>query len=447
MRVNLPEFEENNSDKIKRIFINVKEYQLSDDGNHFVIGTDLLGIHSGIFKIRLTTSEERAIDRPKQKLAKIKQQYSDKTIGRDTILDKAKDKATVIAFDDLISLNDNNTYRAHWLSTLSTVYKPCHFISSTIAHIELKQKTEYNRSRAFVEHIENFKNLKSIKSREEFDRVFIQAFSPDSSSGKPQRPFALLDLRYNDEPVLALLPRLYPSQIVKNIQDSNNNESKEVNVPAPGIKTMHEILSGKRKGKNARETFALDVFRATYAALTSRENCAIYSDGQNRDLIEKIFKGLKNNKIDVNLISGISVNFGPASAQTYLDDAEKKYLSLYNLKREVGDNNKFIRNVNGYAPILMAMREFEDGSNYLTHAMSIDPYPKTLALNEVDLAQAKSQIHKLEFENPEIFDVNARNKITFTNKMNTQKNVENNLNSNNNKNTVDFYNEDSQFWL
>lgn len=421
MRANLPESSPDLS-RIKRLFLNVKEYQISDDGNHFVLGEDLLGNYSGLLKIRLTTIDERFQDKPKQKLSKIQQQYSNSTFGRDSLLDKAKSKANIIAFDELEPLNEPNTYRAHWLRTLSTVDKPSNLSFASVAHIELKQKTEFRRSRAFVEHILKNINLRGIKSRQELDRVFIQAFSPTNHQNNPQRPFAVMNLRYQNEPVFALLPRVYPSLVEKKILDSNTNQYKIVNVPASGQQTMQEILSGKRQGRNARELFALDIFRITYAALINKENCAVFSEGENKRLVEKVFNGIKNGKIEVNLALGLSTNFGPAAAQSYLDDSEKKYLSLYNLKREVGDNvsqNKYTRLVNGYGPTVLVSQKFEDGSDFLIHALSVDPYPKTLPLNEIKLLnEVEAKILEPKYTNPLIIDLNSNDKLKFIQNIN-----------------------------
>lgn len=414
MRTNLPNMEDEIS-KISRLFLQVTGYEIDDSGHNYAIGTDLLNQIPGTLKIRLTTTEERNIDKPKENKAKIQQQYKLGATGRDTIKDKAQSKATVLAFDDLICTSDDRThFRAHWPRTLSTVDKPAKIFVSPISHIELQQKTDRSRAKAFVETITSNTNLQSIKNRRSLDKIFINAFSPNDKDGNPQRPFAVMNLRFNNEPVFALLPRLYPTMTTKNIFDKDNGEIK-VAVPDSGEVTMKSILSGERIGSNVRETFALDIFRATYAALTKQDNVKIFSEGKNNEYVKAIFNGVKSGKIEANLSTGISYNFGPASAKTYLADAEKKYLSVFNINKEVGDDvdQKHHRSVNGYAPVVLALQQFDDGSHYVVNALSNEPYPKTTPLNETDLVQSNAHFVIKKINAPKIIDFLESTKLNL----------------------------------
>ena len=119
--------------------------------------------------------------------------------------------------------------------------------------------------------------------------------------------------------------------------------------------------------------------------------------------MEKIFKGIKDGKIEAHLSSGISYNFGPASAQTYLEDADKKHLSVFNIEKKVGDKDKsFERTVNGYAPVVVALQQFQDGSHYVVNAVSNIPYPKTKALNEIDLSTSNETKMLENFDTPDL---------------------------------------------
>jgi hypothetical protein len=447
MRPNLPE-DNKGIKKINRLFLGVKQYELNNDGHSYVIGKDLLNENSGLLRIRLTNVEERSIDKPKENIAKIGQQYGSGNFGRDTLENKAKSKATILVFDDLVALNNEGSYRAHWLTTLSSIDKPAHIMISQVAHIELKQETERDSARAFVESIKSNINLNNIKSKAELDNAFVSALNPKNEYDCPQRPFAVLNLRYNNEPIFALLPRLYPTMLSKDIIDPETRKKKRISVPASGAETMKDILSGRRRGENGREIFALDLFRVTYAALTNKNISKIFSEGTNKEYVERIYNGIKNRKIEVNLASGLSINIGPASAKKYLSDAEKKHLSAFNLIREVGDSadQKFTRNVNGYAPVVLSMLKFDDGAYYVVNAISKDPYPKTTPLNETDLVQSNASKLYTKFSVPEIIDCSAKQKFEFAQKP---------INSTNQTYTFpplpntenDISKDNSQFWL
>lgn len=414
MHPNLPE-DNNGIDRVPRLFIVVKRYEIDDEGHNFVVGTDLLEKIPGEIKVRLNTVDERAIDKPKENRAKIGQQYGNGITSRDTLADKAKSKASVLVFDELVAINDNKSYRAHWLTTLSSVDKPAHIMISPIAHIELKQETEKSTAKAFIESIQNNIKLNNLPSINDLDKAFISALNPSNKNNCPQRPFAILNLRYNNAPIFALLPRIYPSMRSKTIVDPVTFYEKKVTIPASGEETMKDILSGRRKGNNGREIFALDLLRASYAALANKGICKIFSEGENKKYVERVYKGIQNGKIEISLGSGLSINFGPASAKKYLADSEKKYLSLYNLKREVGDSedNKFVRNVNGYASIVLALHQFNDGTYYVVNAISEDPYPKTKALNEIDLVQCNNTKLIDSFEEPKILDNSLKNNFAM----------------------------------
>lgn len=417
MRPNLPE-DNIGVEKIGRLFLRVQTYELNNDGHCYAIGQDLLNPSDNLIKIRLTTVEERSIDKPKEKLAKIGLQYGKGNFGRDTLENKAKTKATVLAFDDLIALDKEGSYRAHWSTTLSSIEKPTHILVSPVAHIELKEETDNEASRAFIESIQSNVNLNNIKSVQELNNIFISSLNPKTKDNDPQRPFAILNLRYNNEPIFALLPRIYPTMHSKDIVDPKTGKKKRISIPASGIETMRDILSGKRNGANGRETFALDLFRASYAALSNQGICRIFSEGENKKYVEQVFKGIKNNLIDVSLASGLSINFGPASAKKYLSESKKKYLSAFKLKREVGDDSeqKYTRNVNGYAPVVLSLMQFDDGAYFVVNAISKDPYPKTAPMNESDLIQSNATIFYKKFDEPTIIDHSINQKFEFTNK-------------------------------
>lgn len=393
----------------------VDRYELNDsDGQHYAVGRDLLGNIPGELKIRLTTAEERSIDRPKENKLKIEQQYSGASTSRDSIQDKAASKATVLAFDEVLATDDSGqNFRAHWPRTMSTVDKPATLLVSPVAYIELQQKTDTSRTKVFVEVIKSNVNLSSEKkTRRTIDKTFVSAFSPIGEDKNPQRPFAAMNLRYNGDPVFALLLHIYPNMTSKTVTDSDGKECKQ-SVPVSGEETMKAILSGERKGANAREVFALDVFRATYAALTNEKNVKIFSEGSNCEYVETVFKGIKSGMIEVNLASGASYNFGPASAQSYLADADKKYLFVFNLERSAGDLSEHVRTVNGYASVVLSMQQFDDGSHFVVQALSNEQYPKTSALNETDLVQANATQMLNKFSAPEVVDLSKGEQLQF----------------------------------
>jgi hypothetical protein len=403
MRINLPDNNEQKQDKIARLFLQVSKFEADKSGNEYAVGTDITGQIPGELKIRLTTVEERMTDRPKENKQKVSAQYSQSKTGRDSIKDKSNAKATVLAFDDLIATDKTGKkFRAHWAKTLSSADKPSKILLAPVAHIELQQQTNETRSKAYIETIVKDVNLSELKSKRSLDKAFVDAFSTKDISGNPQRPFAVMNLRHNDQPVLILLPRLYPETSAKKIKDEQGN-TKTIQSPLSATTSVKNILSGQRQGQNTRETFALDVFRATYAALSKLDNVKIFSEGKNREYVEKIFKGIKDGKIEARLSSGISYNFGPASAQTYLEDADKKHLSVFNIEKKVGDKDKsFERTVNGYAPVVVALQQFQDGSHYVVNAVSNIPYPKTKALNEIDLSTSNETKMLENFDTPDL---------------------------------------------
>ena len=370
----------------ERLFVEVTKYDLAKTTG-FVTGKNLLT--GEVIDIRLNTVDERLSDRPSASKKQVDSAYVSGAYARESLEKKHNRKSNILVFDDCVSIDGPDSSTSAYRSAESTQIK---ILEADAMHIKLKKGLEEgSRDTAYVEVIHP-----SVKAeKDNVDQLLNSIFSNRDEDGNPAHPAILLDLRFKGESALPNLPRIYPDTVQEAVYDSATGGMKSISITAPAEVTVKRLLDGSREPKNGRDAINLDYFRAVIAAVKDEELPEPTSPSAKvRSNTASLYQMVKDKTIDVHLGKISTYSFGPQARKTYINDADKKYMSGFHVNRKNGEE---VRPVAAFAHGVVALGQFEDGTYYVRDAKTIAAYPSTKPLNEMDLS--KIQNPKVIFEN------------------------------------------------
>ena len=377
----------------ERLFVEVTKYDLAKTTG-FVTGRNL--ITGEVIDIRLNTVDERLSDRPSDSKKSVDSAYVSGAYARETLEKKHNRKSNILVFDDCVSIEGPDktitAYRSHWPTAMSAESTQIKILEAEAMHIKLKKGLEEgSRDTAYVEVVHP-----SVKAeKDNVDHLLSSIFSNKDEDGNPAHPAILLDLRFKGGAALPNLPRIYPDTVQEAVYDSATGGMKSISITAPAEVTVKRLLDGSREPKNGRDAINLDYFRAVIAAVKGEEQPDPTSPSAKvRSNTASLYQMVKDKTIDVHLGKISTYSFGPQARKTYINEADKKHMSGFHVNRKNGEE---VRPVAAFAHGVVALGQFEDGTYYVRDAKTIEAYPSTKPLNEMNLSTVQSP--KVIFEN------------------------------------------------
>ncbi|QOI07882.1 hypothetical protein [Pseudomonas savastanoi] len=358
--------------KSERLFLVVEAYETPPNGFHYAVGHRADAPDEKV-RVRLTTVSERIADRPRENPDKIRSQYVTGENTRELISDKQKAGITLISFDDarrVGTVEGVTEYRAHWSKTMST--SPQAEVMGGMAHIRLREGQESGGQRkpaqAYVELLKS-----SVSTRQDnIEQALLGALAIKDDQGRARDPLAIMRVMYEGK--VFATPRIYPTTETVSIFDQTLGESKNIQVPLDGEKTVAALLDGA-PGRNEFETRQLDTVRALYAGVKGLEEPKINTvDETIRDSIRNLYYGSKAGQLQVELISAEKIDFGSDSRKTYLTDRDRPQLAAYVMKEKVDDTR--VKESPGYTSTVLSVLRHPDGEPYAVFASPTVMYPK-----------------------------------------------------------------------
>ena len=247
----------------ERVLMRVERYELTRDGsNDWAVGRSITNPDQ-LVKVRLSSVEERLSDNPERfQEAKIRQQYEGEK-RRETLLEKQKDKITLLAFDGArpLGVGDDGAkmYRAHWPQTMAA--KPEAEVTHGLGSIVLYQPPEGagGKSEAYVE----FLRAATIVDGSNVKESLVSALATVDENGHARDPHAVMRVFHNGQEVAEA--RVFPARVLEKRVDPTFGDEKEVPVPLSGEGTFEALLEGKATGYLSMDTYN-DLARAVVAA-------------------------------------------------------------------------------------------------------------------------------------------------------------------------------------
>lgn len=364
----------------ERLFLVVHDYETPADGFHYAVG-HRAGQPDEVIKVRMNTVQERSVDRPKENVEKIKEQYLTGKNTRDSIADKAKAGIKLLSFDDARCLGRGESgiteYRAHWAKTMST--SPSAEVMAGMAHVRLKEATEYNGQRKPAQAYVEMMRSSLMADSDNIDQALFNALTTKDDQGRARDPLLILRVVYEGEVISS--PRLYPAREPSKFFDQNSGEFREVLKSVDADKTVSNLMSGN-PSKSDIENLQLDTIRAVVSGIKGLDEPVFNFNKENvvNDL-RNIYYGIKEGAIQVEVIAAEKIDFGSDSSKTYLNDKSRPHLQVYSLKEQISDSQ--IRETAMYTDTVIAIHRHNDGEPYAVFASPEKMYPEVTKL--VDL--------------------------------------------------------------
>ncbi|KPY55617.1 hypothetical protein [Pseudomonas amygdali] len=358
--------------KSERLFLVVEAYETPPNGFHYAVGHRADAPDEKV-RVRLTTVSERIADRPRENPDKIRSQYVTGENTRELISDKQKAGITLISFDDarrVGTVEGVTEYRAHWSKTMST--SPQAEVMGGMAHIRLREGQESGGQRKPAQAYVELLKSSVLTGQGNIEQALLGALAIKDDQDRARDPLAIMRVMYEGK--VFATPRIYPTTETVSIFDQTLGESKNIQVPLDGEKTVAALLDGA-PGRNEFETRQLDTVRALYAGVKGLEEPKINSvDETVRDSIRNLYYGSKAGQLHVELISAEKIDFGSDSRKTYLTDRDRPQLAAYVMKEKVDDTR--VKETPGYTSTVLSVLRHPDGEPYAVFASPTVMYPK-----------------------------------------------------------------------
>lgn len=363
----------------ERLFVVVEDYETPKDGFHYAVGHRVDAPEQQV-RVRLTTVNERAQDRPNDDIDKIRTVYETGENTREQIADKARAGITLLSFDDARRVGEADgvtEYRAHWPKTMATV--PEAEVMGGMAHIRLRpgQKVgnEQKPAQAYVELLKS----STIASPDNIDQVLTDALAIKDDQGRARDPIAIV--RVLHEGKVYAQPRMYPATVTSQKFDQATGENRSFQSPLEAVESLQSLMSG-RPGRNDFETRQLDTMRALVAGIKGLDYPKVNTpDPEIQDGIRNLYYGAKGGHLQLEVIAGEKIDFGADSRKTYLSERERPHLAAY-VVRETLEREQ-VKETPGYANTVLAVMRHPDGEPYAVFASPAPMYPKAKKLTEL----------------------------------------------------------------
>ena len=373
-----PKPESNKRQYDERVMMKVERYELTRDGsNDWAVGHSIVNPDERV-RVRLSTIEERVSDNPEKfDEAKIRQQYEGEK-RRETLLEKQKDKITLIAFDGARPLgvgeDGAKLYRAHWPQTMAA--KAEAEVTHGLGNIVLYQPPEgaTGKSEAYVE----FLRAATIVDASNVKEALVSALATVDDNGHARDPHAIMRVFHNGQEVAEA--RVFPARVLETRVDPTFGDEKEVPVPLNGERTFEALLEAKATGIDSLDTYN-DLARTVVAGLMDADEPPKVNK-MNPDIAANYLYGAKNGELTVEIIKAERMAFGKDSAKTYLKDSGNLKFRAYQIRTEKeGERAQWHR---GYAETVVATHRHENGQPYVVYASPVENFPRAEMLSEFD---------------------------------------------------------------
>lgn len=360
----------------ERVLMRVERYELTRDGsNDWAVGRSITNPDQ-LVKVRLSSVEERLSDNPERfQEAKIRQQYEGEK-RRETLLEKQKDKITLLAFDGArpLGVGDDGAkmYRAHWPQTMAA--KPEAEVTHGLGSIVLYQPPEGagGKSEAYVE----FLRAATIVDGSNVKESLVSALATVDENGHARDPHAVMRVFHNGQEVAEA--RVFPARVLEKRVDPTFGDEKEVPVPLSGEGTFEALLEGKATGYLSMDTYN-DLARAVVAGLMDAD-APPKVNVADADTVANYYYGAKNGELTVEIIKAERMSLGKDTAKTYLKDSDNLKFRAYQIRTEnEGGRAQWHR---GYTETVVATQRHPNGQPYVVYASPEENIPRTRMLSE-----------------------------------------------------------------
>lgn len=359
----------------ERLFMEVLSYETPSDGFHYAVGKRFgSGVEGEQVRVRLTTVDERAADRPDVNREKIEGQYVSDSNHRDTIADKKKSGIRLISFDEAVkvkSAEDGVTeYRAHWPKVIST--DPSAEVMSGMAHIKLVDATEFEgkriKAKAYVELLQNA----AVVDGTNVDEAMFKALSIRDDVSRARDPFAIVRVFHDGAQAASV--RIYPDREQKSVFDQSRGQNKDISVKVDAAVTIANLMTGK-PGFSDFDTQGKDMVRAVMAGLKGEEQPTFASeDPVVTNKMLNYYYGAKEGHLQVEVIAAEKIDFGVDSGMTYLKEKGRPHLAAYNIEERA--QNDTVKRTPGFVETVIGVHRHPDGEPYAVFASPVALWPK-----------------------------------------------------------------------
>lgn len=392
--------------KGQRLFIKAVRYETPENDFPFVVGARV-DDPSQLVRVRLSTVEERVNDVPSLSRAKIEGQYVSNAKRRPSLIEKARDNAVLLSFDDARELPKSAdgipTYRAHWSNTMSK--EASAEVQMVLAHVKLMPAMEANENGPAMKQVARVEVVRTADtvSPDSVIPVLEQALRIRDDISDPKSnardPFVVLRVSNAENDKVMTSPRIYPARIETSKFDANFGTNRKFNVIADHQKSVEFILGNSFTASHETNR-NLDVARAVINGMLKRPAPTFYASTDpvyagNESAREKRVADLSNfysgayyDKVKVEVLGMEQIDFGKDSGVTYVSaKATDVSLKAYDI---VVTNARGSSMAAGFAPTAIALHRHPDGEPYAVYASPVAMFPKTEMLRSVDVSSLPS---------------------------------------------------------